>query len=60
MDQLMEKSGYAAGQNWMTREYPGDGHTERAWGRRVHVPLEFLLGDVSAGTRGPGVATARR
>jgi predicted alpha/beta superfamily hydrolase len=44
MDSLMEKAGYTAGQNWITKEFPGDDHSERSWSRRVHIPLEFLLG----------------
>jgi predicted alpha/beta superfamily hydrolase len=54
MDALMRQSGYIAGENWLTDKYPGDGHNERAWGRRVHVPLEFLLGSA------PAQVTARR
>jgi hypothetical protein len=54
MDVLMQQSGYIAGENWLTDKYPGDGHTERAWGRRVPVPLEFLLGSA------PAPVTAKR
>jgi len=43
VDSLMRNKGYTE-TNWMTREYPGEDHTESAWARRLPVPLEFLLG----------------
>jgi predicted alpha/beta superfamily hydrolase len=45
VDALLRQAGYRDGLNWLTRKYPGDEHSERAWSRRVHVPLEFLLGN---------------
>jgi len=45
MDAAMEKRGYRGGVNWVTRKFQGDEHSERAWRKRVHVPLEFLLGE---------------
>ena len=42
-DQVMEKAGYTKYQNWITRKFSGDEHSERAWRKRVHIPLEFLL-----------------
>jgi len=44
MDAALEKRGYRSGVNGMTRKFQGDEHSERAWRKRVHVPLEFLLG----------------
>ena len=44
MDAALAKAGYRSGTNWLTRKFTGDDHTEKAWGRRAHVPLEFLLG----------------
>ena len=44
MDAVMEKRGYRSGVNWLTRKFEGDEHSEKAWRRRVHIPLEFLLG----------------
>jgi len=44
VDALMRRSGFVEGVDWMTRKYEGDEHSERAWRRRVDVPLRFLLG----------------
>lgn len=44
VDSLMNSKGYTAA-NWITREFPGEDHTERAWARRLPIPLEFLLGN---------------
>lgn len=41
-DEVMKAGGYTD-KNWITRFYPGDDHSETAWSRRLHVPLEFLL-----------------
>jgi enterochelin esterase-like enzyme len=43
VDSLMVSHGFTS-QNWMTKVFPGDDHTEKSWGRRLHIPLEFLLG----------------
>ena len=43
MDAVVEAAGYRAGENWITRRFEGDDHSERAWRNRVHVPLLFLL-----------------
>lgn len=42
-DSVMRKKGYTE-KNWITREFPGEEHSERAWAKRLHIPLEFLLG----------------
>lgn len=42
-DALMQKKGYKKGKNWITQKFPGAGHDEKSWSRRVNVPLEFLL-----------------
>ena len=34
---------YAEGKNWVTQKFPGEEHSERAWRKRVHLPLQFLL-----------------
>ena len=44
MDAVMRKSGYREGHNWLSREFPGAEHSERAWRERVDVPLKFFLG----------------
>lgn len=43
VDTLMVEGGYESGVNWITREYPGDGHFETCWAGRVHNPIEFML-----------------
>lgn len=42
VDAIMEKKGYTS-ENWITHEFPGEDHSENAWSRRVHIPIEFLL-----------------
>jgi enterochelin esterase-like enzyme len=41
-DAIMKSHGYGPKQ-WMTREFPGADHSERAWNRRFDIPLIFLL-----------------
>jgi enterochelin esterase-like enzyme len=43
VDTLMKKAGYTS-VNWITREFNDPDHSERSWSKRLHVPLEFLLG----------------
>jgi len=43
MDEVMRKAGYKEGKNWITRKFAGDEHSERAWRKRVDVPLTFFL-----------------
>jgi predicted alpha/beta superfamily hydrolase len=43
-DKIMAENGYTVEKNWMTRKFQGDEHSERAWKKRVHIPLQFLLG----------------
>jgi enterochelin esterase-like enzyme len=42
-DVVMQQKGYSAS-NWITREFPGDDHSETSWNRRLHIPVLFLLG----------------
>jgi predicted alpha/beta superfamily hydrolase len=48
VDRVMRSAGYEEGKDWMTRVFPGAEHSERAWRERVHIPLEFLLGGLTA------------
>jgi enterochelin esterase-like enzyme len=41
---VMKRRGYTEGKDWITLKFSGDEHSERAWRRRVHIPLRFLLG----------------
>lgn len=44
VDSIMMYKGYTA-ENWITREFRGEAHTERSWADRLHIPLQFLLGN---------------
>ena len=44
VDTIMRATGYREGENWMTRKFDGQEHSERAWKKRVHIPLGFFLG----------------
>jgi enterochelin esterase-like enzyme len=43
VDDIMRAGGYTS-KNWMTKEFPGEDHSENAWRRRFSIPAEFLLG----------------
>ena len=43
IDQIMKIKGYTSGY-WITREFPGEDHSERAWHKRMEIPMVFLLG----------------
>jgi len=43
VDEVMEIKGYGIRNNWMTKFFPGDDHSERSWSRRLGTPLLFLL-----------------
>jgi predicted alpha/beta superfamily hydrolase len=43
MDEVMRLRGFEEGVNWSTKKFPGEEHSERAWRKRAHIPLEFLL-----------------
>jgi enterochelin esterase-like enzyme len=42
-DEIMKSKGYKK-KNWITKEFPGEDHTEKAWNRRFEIPVRFLLG----------------
>jgi predicted alpha/beta superfamily hydrolase len=43
-DAAMRAGGFTE-KKWITRKFIGDEHSERAWRKRVDVPLTFLLND---------------
>jgi predicted alpha/beta superfamily hydrolase len=43
VDAQLKGAGFITGSNWITKAFPGEEHSERAWRKRVHAPLEFLL-----------------
>ncbi len=42
VDKTMKKKGYTS-KNWITKEFPGAAHTEKAWAARLDIPFLFLL-----------------
>lgn len=42
-DAVMIKKGFTVN-NWQTKYFPGENHSEIAWNKRLHFPLTFLLG----------------
>lgn len=43
VDAQMKAAGYSEGTNWITKSFPGEPHSERAWRKRVDISLQFLL-----------------
>ena len=43
VDEVMRAKGFSS-ENWMTKYFPGENHSEAAWSKRVQIPLTFLLG----------------
>ena len=44
VDEVLRRKGYREGHDWVTRKFTGEEHSERAWRRRLDIPLRFLLG----------------
>lgn len=44
VDSIMVQKGYDS-KSWVTKYFPGENHSEEAWNKRLHIPLEFLLND---------------
>lgn len=42
VDDIMRAKGWTE-ENWMTRFFPGENHSEMAWAKRLNILLEFLL-----------------
>lgn len=43
VDALLARKGFAE-PRFISRRFEGEGHNERAWHKRLHLPLRFLLG----------------
>jgi predicted alpha/beta superfamily hydrolase len=41
-DAVMKEKGFTA-DNWQTKFFPGENHSEESWAKRLNIPLEFLL-----------------
>jgi predicted alpha/beta superfamily hydrolase len=46
MDELLSDLEIIPNNQWITHVFEGDEHNEIYWNKRLHVPLEFLLGDL--------------
>ncbi len=44
MDKVMQSHGFVQGKDWITMKFEGEPHSEVAWKKRVHIPIEFMLG----------------
>jgi enterochelin esterase-like enzyme len=42
IDSLMKQKGFTDN-NWLTKYFPGDDHSEKSWSNRLETPLLFLL-----------------
>lgn len=42
-DEIMKSKGYTE-KNWITRKFQGEDHSERAWKKRLEIPIIFLVG----------------
>lgn len=42
VDITVKQKGFTE-QNWITKEFAGENHSEQAWSKRLYIPLEFLL-----------------
>jgi predicted alpha/beta superfamily hydrolase len=42
VDLVMKSKGFTQ-KNWLTKYFPGENHSEKAWNKRLDIPLTFLL-----------------
>ena len=42
VDKIIQFKGFTA-DSWMTKFFPGEDHSERAWSKRLAIPISFLL-----------------
>lgn len=42
VDAIISSKGYSS-KNWITRFFPGENHSEKAWSKRLDIPFVFLL-----------------
>ena len=42
VDEIMKQKGYNSS-NWITKEFPGENHSEKSWSKRLYIPILFLL-----------------
>ncbi len=51
MAMALERRGYRVREEFLHLVFPLDAHDERAWGRRLHLPLQLALGRPATGRR---------
>lgn len=44
VDLLLREKGYVEGTNFQTWVFPGEGHHESYWAKRLHIPLVYFFG----------------
>lgn len=42
VDKILKEKKFNS-KSWITKAFPGEDHSEKAWRKRLHIPLEFLL-----------------
>lgn len=42
VDEIMTSKGFSK-ENWTTQKFEGENHSENAWKKRLHIPMEFIL-----------------
>jgi predicted alpha/beta superfamily hydrolase len=42
VDEVMKAKGFTEN-NWITKFFPGDDHSEKSWNKRLEIPMVFLL-----------------
>lgn len=42
IDKVMEKHHFTEN-NWLTKKFPGENHSEKSWQKRIHIPMIFLI-----------------
>lgn len=52
MAMALSEAGYRVREDFLHLAFPLDEHDERAWGRRLHIPLQLGLSPVTAAARG--------
>ena len=52
MAMALARRGYRVREDFLHLVFPREEHDEQAWGRRLHIPLQLGLGQVSAAGRG--------
>ena len=52
MAMALSQRGYRVREDFLHLAFPLDEHDERAWGRRLHLPLQLGLGRTSTAGRG--------